>query len=887
MALPPILIGPILRRTEPRAVSVFVATSTSADVRVTLYPGPGLVDAASLPPPIAAASTRTTRFAAAFHAVVVTVPLAAIDALQPGRMYAYDVTVTLDGEAARSLLELGLLGSRELPPSHSVVPPGSDGIPSAETIRRRLDPVEVVPLGYGENALPAFVTCPAVLDDLVLAHSSCRKPHGDGTPALQHLDRFIEGLEGAVGGRPNMLFLTGDQIYADDVAPALLPGISDLGLKLLGAAERVPSPIAGNEDMVVNTVALPAGFRQKTTGLAGFTSDYAACHLIGFGEFLAMYCVAWNPELWPVLAVVEMREFGTSTPTPDGERGQDRRERLRAELQEEADAAPDGAPTMLGRPDPDGREPEITPLYAAGLPEAVEALRHAREDYLASRPLLDDYRREVPRVRRLLANNPTYMICDDHDVTDDWFMTAKIRAQTLANPFGRALVRNALAAFSVCQAWGNDPVTWSDAAHGDLLNSIAAMFAAPWDGGLPAAPAADAVVQTLGLTPAGRPRLDFSLTVDGPMHRVRVLDTRTRREYDTPLGAPGLLTAQALDEQLPLEDLPDGHVLVVVSPAPVYGPPVLNEIGGAILQSKRDIRDIHWSRAEREDARAVTGLEYGSPLGMQYYDAEHWGLHEVAFERLLERLSHHRRVVVLGGDVHYGAAYAMDWTGAGRTSRIVHLTSSAAKNDWKDTPGNLGPPGVVHNLFALNGFATGLQKVGLPMTRLGWSATLPAVVTGLEQEPPRARLRVQTGPVVLSDELFRASHELTRPPEWVWRAQAVVDERPSDQRPLGARVVQPAAEISAIGDGVRDYDVLAGAHVQSLRTQAIARGMQFLNNVGIVTFASGGGGLRVSQALHSIRPRPEANEAGDAYIVHTTSLEPDPVAFPTHVGPQD
>lgn len=872
MALPPILIGPILRRTEPRAVSVFVATSKQAAVRVSLYPGPGLVDAAAPPSALAEASARTTRFAAAFHAVVVTVPLAAIDALAPGQMHAYDVEVTLDGEAPGSLLDLGLLSSREIPSTRTVPP-----VPA---------PVEVVPLGYGEHALPSFVTCPVALDDLVIAHSSCRKPHGDGTPALQHLDRFIDDLQGTAPGRPNALFLTGDQIYADDVATALLPGISALGIELTGEVERVPSPIAGNEDMLVNMAALPAGFRQKTTGLAGFTSDYAACHLIGYGEFLAMYCVAWNPELWPQLAVVDMRDFDASTPTPDGERGRRKREQLRAALQADADAAPAGAPGILGRPIPDAREQEITPLYAVGLPLAVESLRSARENYLAARKLVDDYRREVPRVRRLLANNPTYMICDDHDVTDDFFMTGKIRAATLANPFGRALTRNALAAFSVCQAWGNDPVAWSDPAHRALLDAIAELFGPAWDGGAPDAFAAEDIERILGLEPTGRPQFDFSFTVDGPMHRVRVLDTRTRREYDTPTGAPGLLTAQALDEQLPLEDLPDGHVLVVVSPAPVFGPPVLNEIGGPILQSKHDIVDIAWSDAKRADERAVTGLDLGTPVGLQYYDAEHWGLHEKAFERLLERLSHHRRVVVLGGDVHYGAAYAMDWTGAGRTSRIVHFTSSAAKNDWKDTPSNLGPPGVVHHLFALNGFGTGLQKVGLPMVRLGWSATLPPVVTDLEEEPPRTRLRVQTGPVVLSDELFRASHELTRPPEWVWRAQAVVDERASADRPAGARVVQPAGEISVIGNGVLEYGSLAGAHAQSLRTQAVARGLQFLNNVGIVTFASGAAGLRVTQALHSLRPRPDPNEAGAAYVVYTTSLDADPVAFPTHVGPE-
>jgi hypothetical protein len=74
-------------------------------------------------------------------------------------------------------------------------------------------------------------------------------------------------------------------------------------------------------------------------------------------------------------------------------------------------------------------------------------------------------------------------------------------------------------------------------------------------------------------------------------------------------------------------------------------------------------------------------------------------------------------------------------------------------------------------------------------------------------------------------------------------------------------------------------------HVQALRTAALARGMQFLNNVGLITFAVTGDGIRVSQALYSLRPRPDANEKGDAYVVYETLLEPAAVAAPAAVGP--
>jgi hypothetical protein len=494
----------------------------------------------------------------------------------------------------------------------------------------------------------------------------------------------------------------------------------------------------------------------------------------------------------------------------------------------------------------------------------------------------------VPKVRRLLANVPTYMICDDHDVTDDWFMNAAIRAATTGNLFGRALVRNALAAHVICQAWGNVPLFWADDLdHETLLAGIAKLFPEGWNGGR--AQNDSDVVDTLGLKPDAEPKFDFSFSVEGPKHTVRVLDTRTRRKYDTPKSPPGLLTSAALDHQLPLQELEqmsEDDALIVVSPAPVFGPPVLSDIGGPFLITKHDLFSVSWTQTNRALAEDVSGIPDGTPAGMQYYDVEHWGAHPEAFERLLERLARHPRVVVLGGDVHYGAAYAMDWTGDnGRTSRIVHFTASAARNDWKDSAAHMGAPGVVHNLFALNGMAAGLQNIGLPMERLGWSATMPPVVTDLQTEPPSTRLRVQTGPVLLSNEHFRVSHPLTRPPDWVWRAAPIVDVRDPADRPAAARIAEPAADLPQDGQAVHQYADLAAMHVQALRTAALARGMQFLNNVGLITFAATGDGIHVSQALYSLRPRPDANEKGDAYVVYETLLEPAAVPAPAAVGP--
>src|SRR5690606_15924870 len=80
-----------------------------------------------------------------------------------------------------------------------------------------------LPLGYYENQLPSFYL-PAFHHRTISA--SCRKPHANivGIPVpdqLVEIDRMLGALMHD-SKRPSRLVLTGDQIYADDVAPPLL-----------------------------------------------------------------------------------------------------------------------------------------------------------------------------------------------------------------------------------------------------------------------------------------------------------------------------------------------------------------------------------------------------------------------------------------------------------------------------------------------------------------------------------------------------------------------------------------------------------------------------------------------------------------------------------------
>src|SRR5919199_3969137 len=72
-----------------------------------------------------------------------------------------------------------------------------------------------------------------------ILHGSCRKLHGDGEDCLAAAYELISISVEDVSNRPRALFLTGDQIYADDVAMPLIQHITKFGVELLGWEEQI------------------------------------------------------------------------------------------------------------------------------------------------------------------------------------------------------------------------------------------------------------------------------------------------------------------------------------------------------------------------------------------------------------------------------------------------------------------------------------------------------------------------------------------------------------------------------------------------------------------------------------------------------------------------
>ncbi|MDH2292669.1 alkaline phosphatase family protein [Cobetia sp. 10Alg 146] len=491
---------------------------------------------------------------------------------------------------------------------------------------------------YPGEPLPRF-RLPAKLTRI--AHGSCRKPHhglsdkeaervcanasdsapegpaGDGLVALDHWlsERRTTPLEW-----PEVMLFTGDQIYADDVAGPMLGAIDQvierLGLPeetLLGAEvsdsrelRQHPSHLYHRPqllpDMPANEGLAASFFGAKRKPI--FTSTGADNHLIGLSEVVAMYLLVWSDVPWAALGV---------------------------ELED---------PSALEGHDEATRE------------------RHAREARHLAR-----FRAGLGQVRRLLANVSSLMIFDDHDVTDDWNLSAAWEKAAYGNPFSRRIIGNALIGYLLCQGAGNAP-----RALGELLEQASELFTdAHADTETAPEGHFDVERQEALIARLERcERWDYQLETTPALI---VADTRTRRwRSERKLSHPsGLMDWEALCELQ--QRLVEQRAVVLVSPAPVFGVKLIETIQKLFTFA-------------------------GKPLMV---DAENWMAHQGAASVMLNIFRHSRtpqHFVILSGDVHYSFAYDVRLRHRRSSPHIWQITSSGIRNRF--------PVGLLDVLDRLN-----------------------------------------------------------------------------------------------------------------------------------------------------------------------------------------
>jgi hypothetical protein len=514
-ASPPggLLAGPILRRAERDRVCVWVCTLGPVRPALLVYRAGGERDEV-----LGRGTAESVRLGERLYVHLLTgTPCAG--RFPAGELLTYDIELG-DGGTTLRLADLGLSGG-------------------------------VRPLGYAGFQLPGFFL-QAADAPLRVMHGSCRKLHGKGEDAFWCADELLASTAADVTRRPSALILTGDQIYGDDVAPGLVGYLNRLGSYLTGRPEQIPGvpPLGTLGD---------GGRKRWVRDQACFTSPHAANHLMAFGEYAALYLMAFSDTTWP-----------------DDPAGPDRSARA-----------------------------------------------------------------ALPAVRRVLANVPTYMIFDDHDVTDDWNLTARWRDRVHASPAGRRIVANALAAYWAFQGWGNDPRGFGR----EFSDPIVAHLAGAGQG---AAARYDDMLW-------GFDRWSFRC----PTTPVTVcLDTRTQRAYDSVDGAARLMGPAGFDRVARLIEGADhdrSRPLLLVSPTPVCG----------------------LELAERRQ-KFLAGK-----VGPYQIDFEGWHASLHGLTDLMDFLAHRLRLttaVVLSGDVHYGMTVDVRFTTGDSTIHLAQLVSSGLKH---------------------------------------------------------------------------------------------------------------------------------------------------------------------------------------------------------------
>ncbi|WP_122586101.1 alkaline phosphatase D family protein [Pseudomonas viridiflava] len=446
---------------------------------------------------------------------------------------------------------------------------------------------------YSGASHPNFVVRSKI--DHIL-HGSCRKPHHGSADGLLCVDQLLADTLDPLQ-RPALLMMSGDQVYADDVAGPMLRGVHSLIDRLGLFDERLEGAVVDDSQSLYDHPAsyyqradlLPALKSNDTlrdrffggTSKPVFTSATADNHLVTLAEVMAMYLLVWSPVPWSLV-------------TPD--------------------------------------MPQL---------DAQESERYAREQVV-----IDDFRAGLGNVARAMAHLPCLMMFDDHDITDDWNLSANWEETAYGHPFSKRIIGNALIAYLLCQGWGNNP---------DALNELVGQARRLSD---------ETVSRDNQLESKTQDALIDQLLKFQQWHYVLpttpalvVLDTRTRRwRSQSNFNHPsGLMDWEALCELQ--QELIDHKSAIIVSPAPIFGVKLIEAIQ----------RVFSWC---------------GYPL---LVDAENWMAHRGAAQVILNIFRHSRtpgNYVILSGDVHYSFVYEILIRHRSGGPRIWQVTSSGIKNEF-------------------------------------------------------------------------------------------------------------------------------------------------------------------------------------------------------------
>ncbi|MDH5229126.1 MAG: alkaline phosphatase D family protein [Gammaproteobacteria bacterium] len=254
------------------------------------------------------------------------------------------------------------------------------------------------------------------------------------------------------------------------------------------------------------------------------------------------------------------------------------------------------------------------------------------------------FHQNLHKIQKVFANIPTYMIFDDHEITDDWNLTRSWYESVRYSPCGRRIISNGLAAYWAFQGWGNNPERFDN----EFVETVQTHLRQPKD---------EACGERFDLQMWKHRGWGYSIPSSPP---VIVMDTRTQRDFDGRDTPAILMDRYALDwlrmEWMKLKARGATRQPIIVSPKPVFAfdPMVKVKLTARFFRVKCEDLDLEaW---------------IGNRKGYTYL-----------LDTLLLRMKL-SKLTILSGDVHYSYANQASYFSAGKRLDCLQLTCSPIKN---------------------------------------------------------------------------------------------------------------------------------------------------------------------------------------------------------------
>jgi len=478
---------------------------------------------------------------------------------------------------------------------------------------------------------------------LNLLFGSCRKIHGVGEDALAEGDTVMSEVFQDYQKRPSALFLGGDQIYADDISSVIFPTVSQLGKQLMGKKEYFPPRLESEEYKFGSRGLIIKEILQKI-------GHFADNHIVGFGEYAALYCLSWNPDLWNQNIFEEAYTNSTN------------RRFFQCEGEELTD----------------------------------EVVLKREERHIKEITLVKNFYKGLKQVRRLLANVPTYMLFDDHEITDDWNISHSWKTKMENNLFGSRILCNGMASYWAFQGWGNNPEQFNEEYLSKILDYTNQKI----------------IEENTSTYDLNKFYLFLTQGVDwdylAPTYpKALFLDTRTNRYFEYRNDKEGFIiidkmkdliakgTNKAIDFALKLvNNLVAGSVGEFIDNTP---PQLISEDHLSFL-NKNFKKDLYQQSFILVTATPVFGIQRfedllrlgNNLLSMYKWDNESWAANYNGYLNLLKFLIEDiqpLKCIILSGDVHYGFMHKneviLDEDNNIR-KKFIQITCSSFKNQSTD-----------------------------------------------------------------------------------------------------------------------------------------------------------------------------------------------------------